>query len=248
MGWNKHNAHLSYLWRNRRFRFSLYSPHRWGSLHTRDSRESSQSGIRSPRDRKRNRRYLNYYVALCLLAIAGAPVRAEDAPETQNVSAPRAAATGNVSNQAIQFQNNGAPSRQQMGPSINCNPGTVTFSPFYMGNHVTPFDDRMDQQSYTVSENWGAQLNFMLPLDGSIVERCKSIAARQEEKMKLNFELVRIDNCTKFMQRGFMLRPGTRVAKLCQDVIPISQWKAEIEAKRPKPPPPKKSWWQLWKK
>ena len=112
-----------------------------------------------------------------------------------------------------------------------------------MGNHVTPFDDQMDQQSYTVSENWGAQLNFMIPLDGSIVERCKSIAARQEEKMKLNYELVRIDNCTKFMQRGFMLRPGTRVAKLCQDVIPISQWKKEIAKANPTPPPQKK-WWQ----
>ena len=83
----------------------------------------------------------------------------------------------------------------------------------------------------------------MIPLDGSVVERCKSIAARQEEKMRLNYELVRIDNCTKFMQRGFMLRPGTRVANLCQDVIPISQWKKEIAKANPTPPPQKK-WWQ----
>jgi len=173
--------------------------------------------------------------------IAGLPVRAGEG-ETNNTSNPVAAATGNVTNQAVQFQNNGAPSRQMMGPNISCNPGTVTFSPFYMGNHVTPFDDHMDQQSYTVSENWGAQLNFMIPLDGSIVERCKSIAAQYESKMKLNYELVRIDNCTKFLQRGFMLRPGTRVAKLCQDVIPISQWKKEIA--KANPPPPQKKWWQ----
>jgi hypothetical protein len=161
--------------------------------------------------------------------------------ETNNTSNPVAAATGNVTNQAVQFQNNGAPSRQNYGPSISCNGSTMTFSPFYMGNHVTPFDDHMEQQSYTVSENWGAQLNFMVPLDGGIVERCKSIAARQEEKMRLNYELVRIDNCTKFMQRGFMLRPGTRVAKLCQDVIPISQWKKELA--QAKPLPPQEKWW-----
>ena len=42
-----------------------------------------------------------------------------------------------------------------------------------MGNHTTPYDEHMDQQSYTVAENWGGQINFMIPLDGSIVETCK---------------------------------------------------------------------------
>ena len=241
MGRNQYHTYFSNLWRNRRFRFSLYSPHRWRSVHTGDSRESSKSGLVGNGNRKRNRYHFYHYLLVCVLSI-GVPVRAEEG-ETNNTSNPVAAATGNVTNQAVQFQNNGAPSRQHFGPNISCNSGTVTFSPFYMGNHVTPFDDQMGQQSYTVSENWGAQLNFMIPLDGSVVERCKSIAARQEEKMRLNYELVRIDNCTKFMQRGFMLRPGTRVAKLCQDVIPISQWKKEIAKANPTPPP-KKKWWQ----
>ena len=134
-----------------------------------------------------------------------------------------AAATGNVTNQAVQFQNNGAPSRQNYGPNISCNGSTMTFSPFYMGNQVQP-KIPADPDGYVKNENWGAQLNFMVPLDGGIVERCKSIAKRQEEKMQLNYELVRIDNCTKFMQRGFMLRPGTRVYHLCEDVIPIERY------------------------
>ena len=137
-----------------------------------------------------------------------------------------AAATGNVTNQAVQFQNNGAPSRQNYGPGISCNGPTMTFSPFYMGNHVKP-GIPLDTEAYTKNENWGGQLNFMVPLDGSIIERCKSVAKRQEEKMQLNYELVRIDNCTKFMQRGFMLRPGTRVYHLCQDVIPIALYEKE---------------------
>jgi hypothetical protein len=122
----------------------------------------------------------------------------------------------------------------------------MTFSPFYMGNHTTPYDDNMDQQSYTVAENWGAQINFMVPLDGSLVERCKAIGARQQAKMELDYELVRVLKCAELQQKGFMLRPGTRVYHMCQDVIPISAFKAEVaKAQAAKlPPPPPKPWWQ----
>jgi hypothetical protein len=138
-----------------------------------------------------------------------------------------AAATGNVTNQAVQFQNNGAPSRQNFGPNISCNGATLTFSPFYMGNHTVPYDDTMTQQSYTVNENWGGQLNFMIPLDGGIVERCKSIAARQEEKMRLDYELVRALKCAELQQKGFMIKPKTRVYYMCSDIIPIAAFKKE---------------------
>jgi hypothetical protein len=156
-----------------------------------------------------------------------------------------AAATGNVTNQAVQFQNNGAPSRQVLGPNISCNGATMTFSPFYMGNHTTPYDDEMTQQSYTVAENWGGQINFMVPLDGSIIERCKSIGKRQEEKMRLDYELVRALKCAELMQKGFMIRPRTRVYKLCQDIIPIAAYKKEVAKALAKanPQPPKK-WYQ----
>ena len=157
-----------------------------------------------------------------------------------------AAATGNVTNQAVQFQNNGAPSRQIIGPNISCNGATMTFSPFYMGNHTTPYDDQMDQQSYTVAENWGGQLNFMVPLDGSLVERCKAAASRQIDKMKLDYELVRVKNCAELQQKGFMIRPGTRVYHMCSDVIPIAAFKKQVAAAQAKllPPPPPKTWWQ----
>ena len=104
----------------------------------------------------------------------------------------------------------------------------MTFSPFYMGNHTTPFDDNMDQQSYTVAENWGMQLNFMVPLDGSLIERCKAIGARQQAKMELDYELVRVLKCGELQQKGFMIRPGTRVYHMCSDVIPIAGYKAEL--------------------
>ena len=102
----------------------------------------------------------------------------------------------------------------------------MTFSPFYMGNHTNPYTEKEDMEglhptSYQLNENWGFQVNFMVPLDREGLKQCKAIAKRQEEKMKLNYELVRIDNCTKFMQRGFTLLPGTRVYHLCSDVVPI---------------------------
>jgi hypothetical protein len=122
----------------------------------------------------------------------------------------------------------------------------MTFSPFYMGNHTTPYDDHMRQQSYTVAENWGGQLNFMVPLDGSLVERCKAAADRQIQKMSLDYELVRVKNCAELQQKGFMIRPGTRVYHICSDVIPISAFKKQVAAAQAKalPPPPPKTWWQ----
>jgi len=123
----------------------------------------------------------------------------------------------------------------------------MTFSPFYMGNHTTPFDEDMEQQSYTVAENWGFQINFMVPLDGSIVERCKALGARQEEKMRLDYELVRIKECAALQQKGFMLLPGSRIYNICSDVIPIASWK-KAQQKVLACKPPEKPWYKPWQK
>ena len=128
-----------------------------------------------------------------------------------------AAATGNVTNQAVQFQNNGAPSRQQYGSSISCNGSTMTFSPFYMGNDTSPYDD----EGYVISENWGFQINFSVPLNRDLTKQCQEIAKRQEEKMRLDYELVRALKCAELQQKGFTIRPGTRVYGLCSDIVPI---------------------------
>ena len=241
--WRECYTYFSNIWRNSRFRFSIHDSYSRRSIQSRNNNQSSNSRIRNTGNRKNYRNYCYYYLALCLLSIA--PVYAE--PEVQNTSNPVAAATGNVTNQAVQFQNNGAPSRQVMGPNIICNGSTMTFSPFYMGNHTTPFDEVMEQQSYTVAENWGFQVNFMVPLDGSIVERCKSIAARQEAKMALDYELVRAKECANLQTKGFMISPGTRVYHMCSDIIPISTYlKAKAKAQACKEPP--KPWWKPWHK
>ena len=245
--WGEYNPYLSFIRRNSGFRFNIHSPHSWRSLYTRNSDESSKSSVISNRDRQRNRHYLYYGLLISLLSVA--PVRANEG-ETNNTSNPVAAATGNVTNQAVQFQNNGAPSRQVYGPNISCNGSTMTFSPFYMGNHTKPWDiddGTMSPSSYTMAENWGGQINFMVPLDREGLRRCRAIAAQQHEKMKLNYELVRIDNCAKLQQKGFMLLPGSRVYHLCSDVIPIAAWK-KAEQKVLKCNLPPKPWYKPWNK
>ena len=157
---------------------------------------------------------LYYKLLVCLLTV-GSPAFAEG--DTNNSSNPVAAATGNVTNQAVQFQNNGAPSRQNYGPNISCNGSTMTFSPFYMGNDTQP----ETEDGYVISENWGFQINFSVPLDKRGLEQCREIAKRQEEKMKLDYELVRALKCAELQRQGFTIRPGTRVAFLCQDIVPI---------------------------
>ena len=92
-----------------------------------------------------------------------------------------------------------------------------------MGNHVKP-EIPVDYGSYVKNENWGFQVNFMVPLDKEIQNRCKSIGERQEEKMKLNYELIRIDNCSKLLQKGLMIKPGTRVSHLCSDIVSIKEY------------------------
>jgi len=170
---------------------------------------------------------LYYYIALCLLSVT--PVYAEG--ETVNKSNPVAAATGNVTNQAVQFQNNGAASRQVYGPNIQCNGSTMTFSPFYMGNDTKP----ETEDGYNINQNWGFQVNFMVPLDREGLRQCKRIAKRQEEKMRLDYELVRALKCAELRQRGFTFHPKSEMVVLCQDVVPISALQ---------PPKKKKKFWQ----
>ena len=90
-----------------------------------------------------------------------------------------------------------------------------------MGNHTKPLDEFMQPTSYTLAENWGFQINFMVPLDKSGYKQCKEIAKRHEEKMRLDYELVRALKCAELQQKGFTIRPGTRVYGMCSDIVPI---------------------------
>jgi hypothetical protein len=199
---------------NQRFRYNLFSPHCWRSISTRNSDKSSRDNRRQLNYRNNPTKYC-YYILVGILSIA--PAYANEEPTVSNTANPVAAATGNVTNQAVQFQNNGAPSRQYFAGNNSCNGTTMQFSPFYMGNDTVPYD----HTGYVRSNNFGVQLNFSVPLDGGMIETCKSIARKHEQKMRLDYELVRALKCTEIMKSGFTFRPGSRVEVLCHDVIPI---------------------------
>ena len=87
-----------------------------------------------------------------------------------------------------------------------------------MGNDTQP----QTEDGYVISENWGFQLSFMVPLDKDGYQQCKDIAARQEEKMRLDYELVRALKCAELMTKGFTFHPKSEMYILCHDVVPIS--------------------------
>ena len=47
------------------------------------------------------------------------------------------------------------------------------------------------------------------------------MAESKIQKDRLDYELVRALKCAELMQKGFTLRPGSRVAHMCNDVVPI---------------------------
>ena len=96
-----------------------------------------------------------------------------------------------------------------------------------MGNHTEPRSwnedtQRLQQDSYTKGENWGFQINFMVPLDRQSLNQCRDMAKRQEEKMRLDYELVRALKCAELQQKGFTFHPNSKMKVLCQDIVPIS--------------------------
>ena len=210
MVWHKCSSQWGYFERL----YNLFSTYSWRPVSTGDC--SPGCGRRGKhRNRRSNRFNLYHYLAVGLLSVS--PALAADDPTVQNSSNPVAAATGNVTNQAVQFQNNGAPSRQYFAANNSCNGTTMQFSPFYMGNDTIPHD----YTGYVRSNNYGVQLNFSVPLDGGMVETCKAIARKHEQKMRLDYELVRAIKCTEIMKAGFTFRPGSRVEVLCNDIVPI---------------------------
>ena len=200
--------------RHRWQQYNVFRKYGWRSLVSRDHNQRRRR-CRDDRYSRNYRIHFYHYLAVCFLSVS--PALAAEDPTVQNSSNPVAAATGNVTNQAVQFQNNGAPSRQYFASNSSCNGATMQFSPFYMGNDTIPYET----SGYVRSNNWGAQLNFSVPLDGGMIELCKNIARKHEQKLRLDYELVRALKCTEIMKAGFMFRPGSRVEVLCHDVVPI---------------------------
>ena len=86
-----------------------------------------------------------------------------------------------------------------------------------MGNDTIPYES----EGYVRTNNYGMQISFSVPLDGSMVELCKQVARRHEQKLRLDQALVRALKCAELQAKGFTFRPGSQYEILCNDIVPI---------------------------
>ena len=218
MVWNKRNTER----RHRRSSNNLFSNQRWGTVSTGDCESSSGSNRRQSRNRNYSTGY-QHYLLIGLLAVS--PVYANEDPKVQNTSNPVAAATGNVTNQAVQVLQGPFPVAT-FGAGISCPGPSLNISQFTTGNSNLSRDPG-SYQSYT--GNIGVTVGVSIPLDAEIQDLCKqrvrTAIDRQQieaDKARLDFELVRLLKCGEAKQMGVHFHPNSPYASICADIIVIN--------------------------
>ena len=157
---------------------------------------------------------------LALLIVSQSLVsKAKAEGETDVIAQPNAVGNSSIINQNMNI-NQGATSKNQFG-NLVCSQPSMSITPFYTGN------DSQGEDTYSINEGWGGQISFMIPL-GSNNKICTDLAkvklklAKEElSKQEHDKQLVRILQCSKFHQSGYMLNPKSEYAYLCADVINI---------------------------
>ena len=178
-----------------------------------------------------NRRFHDIIKCLYAVVFFTTPVLAQESP-VSNIAGPSASATGNVTNQAVQVLQ-GPFAVNTYGGGIQCQGPTMSVSPFIMGSRNYNWDPDSFE---TGAGNAGLSLGFNFPLDGSLLEQCKSAADAQiarnqaeADKARLDFELVRLLRCGEAMKAGIRFHPESPYAGICADVVVV----------QPPPPEPK---------
>jgi len=162
------------------------------------------------------------YICLYTIALYVSPAVAQTAPSNTNIAGPTAAATGNVTNQAVQVLQ-GPYAVNTYGAGVSCQGPTMSLSPFVMGS-LTGNQDPTTYQNH--NGNAGFSMGFNFPLDGGLTELCKARArveiARQQaeaDKARLDFELVRLLKCGEALKAGVSFHPQSPYSKICSDVV-----------------------------
>ena len=109
------------------------------------------------------------------------------------------------------FDDDGNP----IGDGILDNPGDIIF-------HKKTRTGQKDNYSLGI----GFSMTWSTPTDKKLQSLCKEAAATQiaytqqlSANKRLDFEIARLKNCGELMQKGIMFRPGTKMAKICADVM-----------------------------
>jgi hypothetical protein len=144
------------------------------------------------------------------------------APSNTNIAGPSASATGNVTNQAVQVLQ-GPYAVNTYGGGVSCQGATFSLSPF-----VLQSGNGSDDPSTFASRNynWGVSAGINIPLDGTLMELCKSRASveidrqrAEADKARLDFELVRLLKCGEAIKSGITFHPDSPYYKICADVV-----------------------------
>ena len=157
-----------------------------------------------------------------MLMGSGAIAQTAPAPSNTNIAGPSASATGNVTNQAVQVLQ-GPYASNTYGGGVSCQGATFSLSPFVLNSGNSSADPAaFASKNY----NWGISAGFNIPLDGMLMELCKSRArveiARQQsevEKSRLDFELVRARLCLEMIRNGGFFHPQSPYGKVCADIV-----------------------------
>ena len=222
--WRRNNILVGYEhhteWPIRRFVNDVFSYDSWFRLFPRNCRAFSRSH-RNRRHHTNDRANIGHKFAVSLLTVSllvPAGLKAEENTAVDGgitaTAAPTAVSTGQATNQAVQI-NQGGYSEQGYSPGHRCNSSTLTITPFYVGNDVHP--------DYSRGQNFGIQATISIPLDFEMVRLCKDLAIRKVEKERLDYNLVRVKECAKLLQTGFMFHPKSPFAVICADVVPIAR-------------------------
>jgi len=176
-------------------------------------------------DRQNLRNKLNYYINLCIYTVVlsgSAFAQTAPAPSNTNIAGPSASATGSVVNQAVQVLQ-GPYAMNTYGGGVSCQGPTFSLSPFALNSGNGSDDpETFNSRNY----NWGISAGFNIPLDGMLMELCKSRAkveiARQQsevDKSRLDFELVRLLKCGEAIKNGITFHSESPYYKICADVV-----------------------------
>lgn len=193
------------------------------------------------------------------------PVLAEGGePRTTAIANPQATSSGSVQNNAVQVLQ-GPYITNQYGGGISCQGPTMNITPFLFGTSSgqTPFithydhdgDPHTDPIDSGQRDNWslnpGISATISIPLDGGLQERCKAAAdawtqrmITEENKARLDLELVRLLRCGEAMKAGIMFHPDSPYAAICSDIVvhvPVAVEPSPPSDPSPAPSPPSSS-------
>mgnify|MGYP003115388285 FL=1 len=206
--------------RDQQHKHDVFNPHS-GRRFSAGDHDSRSRDHRNRGHLAHNRNSFYYYVLIGLLQVISfaSPVRAQTSDGTTIIANPQSSSTGSVTNSAVQI-NQGSYSTQGFSSGHYCNSGTIVFTPFYLGGDFFP--------EYTRSQNFGAQISFSVPLDGSITEICKELGLKKIQKQRVDMLLTRVRECTNMYDKGYMIRPESPYSAICDDVVPIAAYSKSV--------------------